>query len=163
MDTRLLDSLRNASSLDLYALNLMVNKLLADPVRILEIRKNLHLGAPVMFYDHRTSTLAPGRVIELRQKDVCVQEDGAYRRQWILPYAAIAIDPADRASQPAPPPPPHVTPTTFQVGDTVAFTDKHLREHIGTVERLNDKTVSINCDGERWRVTRRVLRKIIDL
>jgi hypothetical protein len=31
------------------------------------------------------------------------------------------------------------------------------------VERLNDKTVSINCDGERWRVTRRILRKIIDV
>ena len=162
MDTRLLDSLRNASSLDLYALNLMVNKLLADPVRLLEIRRNLHLGAPVMFYDHRTSTLTPGRVIELRQKDVCVQEDSAYRRQWILPYAAIAIDPADRTSQPASPQ-PSVTPTAFQIGDTVAFTDKHLREHIGIVERLNEKTVSINCDGERWRVTRRILRKIIDV
>ena len=162
MDTRLLDSLRNASSLDLYALNFMVNKLLADPVRILEIRRNLHLGAPVMFYDHRTSTLTTGRVIELRQKDVCVQEDSAYRRQWILPYAAIAIDPGDCTSQPASPQPP-VTPTAIQIDDTVAFTDKHLREHIGIVERLNEKTVSINCDGERWRVTRRILRKIIDV
>ena len=67
MDTRLLDSLRNASSLDLYALNLMVNKLLTDPNRILEIRRNLHLGAPVMFYDHRTSTLTPAVVVN---KDV---------------------------------------------------------------------------------------------
>jgi hypothetical protein len=163
MDTRLLDTLRNASSLDLYALNLMVNKLLTDPNRILEIRRNLHLGAPVMFYDHRTSTLTPGRVIELRQKDICVQEESGHRRQWTLPYAAIAIDPTNRASQSAPPPKTAVTPTAFQIGDMVAFTDKHLRERIGMVERLNEKTVSINCDGERWRVTRRILRKIIDI
>jgi hypothetical protein len=26
-----------------------------------------------------------------------------------------------------------------------------------------DKTVSVLCDGERWRVTRRILRKIIDV
>lgn len=163
MDTRVLDSLRNASSLDLYALNLMLNKLLADPVRILEIRRNLHLGAPVMFYEHRTSTLVPGHVIELRQRDVCVQEAGAQRHQWILPYAAIAIDPAERASHPASSPQPPLAPISFQIGDTVAFTDKHLREHIGIVERLNDKTVSILCDGARWRVTRRILRKIIDV
>ena len=162
MDTRLLDSLRNAPTLDLYQLSLTVNQLLADPVRILEIRKHLHLGAPVMFFDHRTRTLVPGRVTELRQKDVCVQEDGVHRRQWILPYVALVIDPTIRA-QPTPQPQTAIPPATFQVGDTVAFTDKYFREHIGTVERLNDKTVSILCDGERWRVTRRILRKIIDL
>lgn len=163
MDTRLLDTLRNAPSLDLYELNLMVNQLLADPVRILEIRRHLHLGAPVKFFDHRTNALAPGRVIELRQKDVCVQEDGVHRRQWLLPYAAIAVESAARTAQPASPPQPPISVTAFNVGDTVAFTDKYLRERVGTVTRLNDKTVSVLCDGERWRVTRRILRKIIDV
>jgi hypothetical protein len=163
MDSRLLDTLRNAPSLDLYELNLMVNQLLADPVRILEIRKHLHLGAAVMFFDHRTNALAPGRIVELRQKEVCVQEDGLHNRQWILPYAAIVVESAARTARPAPPPQAPVSTTTFNVGDTVTFTDKYFRERVGTVTRLNDKTVSVLCDGERWRVTRRILRKIIDV
>jgi hypothetical protein len=163
MDTRLLDTLRNAPSIDLYQLNLMVNQLLADPVRILEIRRHLHLGASVMFFDHRSNALTPGRVTELRQKDVCVQEDGLHRRQWILPYAAIAIESGTGNAHPAPPPQAPVNAPVYNVGDTVAFTDKYFREHVGTITRLNDKTVSIQCDGERWRVTRRILRKIIDV
>jgi len=163
MDSRLLDTLRNAPSLDLYELNLMVNQLLADPTRILEIRRHLHLGAPVMFFDHRTSALTPGRVTELRQKNVCVQEDGVPRRQWILPYAAIAVESTARTAQSSPTQQTPVNPTVFNTGDTVTFTDKYLRERVGTVIRLNDKTVSILCDGERWRVTRRILRKIIDV
>jgi hypothetical protein len=162
MDSRLLDILRNAPSLDLYELNLMVRQLLADPVRILEIRRHLHLGAPVMFFDHRTQALAPGRVVELRQNEVCVQDDGA-RSQWILPYAAIVVEAPARTMQPAPPPQAPISTTVFNVGDTVTFTDKYLRERIGTVTRLNDKTVSVLCDGERWRVTHRLLRKIIDV
>jgi signal transduction protein with GAF and PtsI domain len=45
----------------------------------------------------------------------------------------------------------------------VTFTDKYLRERVGTVIRLNDRTVSVLCDGVRRRVTRRILRKIIDV
>ncbi len=163
MDSRLLDTLRQAPSLDLYELNLMVNQLLADPVRILEIRKHLHLGAQVMFFDHRTKAMAPGRVIELRQKEVCVQDDGMHSRQWILPYAAIVAESVAGTAKPAPATQPPVNTTVFNVGDMVTFTDKYLRERVGTVTRLNDKTVSVLCDGERWRVTRRILRKIIDV
>ncbi len=166
MDYRLLDTLRNAPSLDLYELNLIVHQLLADPVRILEIRKHLHLGMQVMFFDHRTHALAPGRVVELRQKEVCVQEEGMHRRQWLLPYAAIVVAPGADDVQPQPPAPignAAISDAVFNVGDTVAFTDKYLRERIGTVTRLNDKTVSILCDGERWRVSPRLLRKIIDV
>ena len=36
----------------------------------------------------------------------------------------------------------------FKLGDTVSFTDKHLRERIGTITRMNTKTYSLICDGE---------------
>ena len=92
-----------------------------------------------------------------------MQEDGVHRRQWLLPHAAIAVESAAHTAQPASPPQPPISVTAFNVGDAVAFTDKYLRERVGTVTRLNDKTVSVLCDGERWRVTRRILRKIIDV
>ncbi len=74
----------------------------------------------------------------------------------------MAPDPQQRTHEPVPPSPARPT-VNFQLGDTVGFTDKYLREHIGTVQRVNGKTVSIDCDGVRWRVSPRLLRKIIDL
>jgi hypothetical protein len=161
MDSRILDALRNAPSLDLYQVSLTAHQLLADPQRILEIRKQLHLGAKVMFFHHRTHELAAGTVVEFRQKEVAIQED-ATRTQWWLPYPAIVPDASQRAPEPISPA-PVIHRTNFQVGDTVGFTDKYLREHVGVIIRLNDKTVTVDCDGHRWRASRNLLRKVIDL
>jgi hypothetical protein len=38
-----------------------------------------------------------------------------------------------------------------------------LRERIGTITWMNTKTYSLICDGEQWRVSPGLLRKIIDL
>lgn len=162
MDSRLLDALRNAPSLDLYELSLALNQMLADPRRILEVRRHLHLGAQVMYFDHRRGTLAPGRVLQLQATSVTIQNIATHT-QWKLPYAAIVVDPAQRAEQAPPMPPRPVEAPTFKLGDTVSFTDKHLRERIGTVTRINAKSCSLLCDGEQWRVSPGLLRKIIDL
>lgn len=163
MNPRILDTLKNAPSLDLYELSLMVHRLLSDPVRIIEIQKNLHVGAQVEFFHHRINALAAGKVLQLKPKEVLVKPDGS-NDAWWLPYPAIVVDPAQRppaaASKPAA---PAADATVFKVGDVVGFTDKYLREHVGTVVRLNQRTVSINCDGESWRVSRHFLRKVIDI
>lgn len=162
MDTRLLDALRNAPSLDLYELSLAINQMLTDPRRILEVRRHLHLGAQVMYFDHRRGTLAPGRILQLQHNNATVQDD-ITRTHWKLPYAAIVADPTQRAEQAPQAPPRRADVAAFKLGDTVAFTDKHLRERIGTITRMNTKTYSLLCDGEQWRVSPGLLRKIIDL
>lgn len=162
MDSRLLDALRNAPSLDLYELSLALDQMLADPRRILDVRRHLHLGAQVMYFDHRRGALAPGRVLQLHATSATVQDIATHTR-WKLPYAAIVADPAQRTEQPPPIPPRPVEASTFKLGDTVGFTDKHLRERIGTVTRINAKSCSLLCDGEQWRVSPGLLRKIIDL
>ncbi|MET0962362.1 MAG: hypothetical protein ABWY05_06020 [Noviherbaspirillum sp.] len=163
MNPRILDTLRNAPSLDLYELSLTVQRLLSDPVRILEIQKNLHVGAQVEFFHHPINALAAGKVLKLRPTEALVQLDGT-NHAWWLPYPAIVADPAQRPPAAASSPAAPVADTIeFQVGDVVGFTDKYLREHVGTVVRLNQKTVSINCDGGSWRVSRHFLRKVIDI
>jgi hypothetical protein len=162
MDTRFLDALRIAPSIDLYELSLAINQMLNDPRRILEVRRHLHLGAQVMYFDHRRGTLAPGRVLQLQATNATVQDD-ITRTHWKLPYAAIVADPAQRAEQAAQAPPRRPDVATFKLGDNVSFTDKHLRERIGTITRMNTKTYSLVCDGEPWRVSPGLLRKIIDL
>ena len=162
MDPRLLDALRNAPSLDLYQLSLTVRQMLSDPQRILAVRTQLHLGAHVTFFHHQTQQLTPGIVVEFRQTEVAVQ-DVATRKQWWLPYVAVVPDPATHRAAESSAPKPTKSSLNFQLGDTVGFTDKYLREHVGTVVRVNDKTVSVDSDGGRWRVPPRLLRNIIDL
>ena len=86
MDSLLLDALRNAPSLDLYELSLALNQMLADPRRILDVRRHLHLGAQVMYFDHRRGTtplcpdddrataarLASEEALELARREVVV-------------------------------------------------------------------------------------------
>ena len=162
MDNRILDALRNAPSVDLYELNLALNRMLSDPKRILEVRRHLSPGQQVMYFDHRCNALALGRVLQLQPTSVTIQ-DAKTHTQWKLPYAAIVVDASQRAqAQPAPRPLP-VDPSEFAVGDAVGFTDKHLRERIGKIVRMNTKTCSLDCDGEQWRVSPALLRKVIDL
>jgi len=56
-----------------------------------------------------------------------------------------------------------IPPTAFNIGDTVTFTDKYLREHLGTVIRINAKTLSVQCDDGTWRVDPRILSTLIDV
>ena len=162
MDTRLVDALRIAPSIDLYQLSLAVSQMLSDPQRILEVRRHLHLGAQVMYFDHRRGTLAPGRVLQFHPTTATVQDD-ITRTRWKLPYAAIVADPAQRAEHAAQVPPRRADMAAFKLGDTVSFTDKHLRERIGTITRMNTKTYSLLCDGEQWRVSPGLLRKVVDV
>ncbi|TYQ07349.1 UNVERIFIED_ORG: hypothetical protein JN05_04353 [Zoogloea ramigera] len=57
----------------------------------------------------------------------------------------------------------HEGPQQFKLGDTVSFTDKHLRERVGTIVRMNTRTYSLLCEDEQWRMPPALVRKIIDL
>jgi hypothetical protein len=162
MDTRILDTLNQATSFDLYELSAAIDRILTDPVRILDIRKRMHLGQQVQFFSGRHGEPVPGIIVELRPKQVVIEEV-ATRQRWLLQYAAIAVDSGIQAPVTPPPVSPKIDRSNFSVGDTVGFTDKHLRQRVGTIVRLNDKTASLDCDGESWRVSWRILRKIIDL
>ena len=124
-----------------------------------ELRKQLYLGAPVMFVDQRINTLVPGWVVVLRQNDVCIQEDGG-RQQWRLPYAAIRVDLSVRILCP-PKSQAVVAVEALAIGDQVTYIDKYRCEHHGIVQRINHKTVLILRNGEPWLVTRGKLRKIL--
>lgn len=162
-----LDDLRQAHSAELYRLYLTIGKMLEDPQRVLQVRQRLHLGMNVNYVaDDPFGPPCQGRVIELRTTYAVVQ-DHATGRRWSVLYAAIVPDVASAQPQPepAPPPPPCVRREEFFVGDTVGFTDKHLRERIGTIVRLNQKTASIACSGTEghWRVSYSLLRRIVDI
>jgi hypothetical protein len=161
-----LDDLRQAHSAELYRLYLTIGRMIDDPQRVLRVRQHLHQGMNVGYLaDDPFGPLQQGRVIELRATQAVV-EDHATRRRWVIPYAAIVPEASHAAApQPEPQPAPRARREEFFVGDTVGFTDKHLRERIGTIVRLNQKTASIACDDTEghWRVSYGLLRRIVDI
>ncbi len=64
IDTRLLELLQQASNLQLFQLNSVIERMLADPRRILQVRKDLHMGQTVRFMDWRDGQMRVGTVGE---------------------------------------------------------------------------------------------------
>ncbi|MET0209288.1 MAG: hypothetical protein ABW220_09605 [Burkholderiaceae bacterium] len=168
-DATLIDALNQATSLELYQLSMLLERLITDPRRIVAVRKDLHLGQVVRFYDGRRDTMREGRIIEMRDAQVTLH-DTQQRVQWKLPYAAIeppqsAVqpDPATPPAQPTPPASPRPTRADFARGDKVSFTDRHLQTHVGVITRSNPKTATIDTGEASWSVSYGRLRRVIDI
>jgi hypothetical protein len=92
-----------------------------------------------------------------------------------LPYAAIApaqpsgTDAGATASVLAKPtPPPGIASRAdFRVGDRVgdraSFTDQNLQHRAGLIVRINQRTATLDCDGQTRRVRFGLLRPLVDI
>lgn len=169
MDRRLLDLLGQASNRQLLMLHAAIDRMLADPRRIIEIRRHLHLGQTVQFLDWQHGVMLKGQVIALHERQVELREISA-RRQWKLPYTAVELPDGQGAQHaeppeaPAPATPGRPTRNDFQRGDKVAFEDKYLQTVVGTIVRINQRTATIDPgDGTTWRVGFALLRPVVDV
>lgn len=162
-DATLIDALNNATSLELYQLASLVERLMSDPRRIVAIRKDLHLGQTVRFYEARHDRLLQGRIVDMRDTSLTVQAT-EYRGAWKLPYAAIEPPRPGTKTPAAPPAPsaPRPTRADFHRGEKVSFTDRHLQVHVGIITRCNPKTASVDSDGAAWSVPYASLRPLLD-
>ena len=167
-DPKLIEALSNASSLELFELSNIVDRLLADPRRIMAIRQRLNLGKAVQFMDWRTGQMRSGKVVELKSNQVTVHEDGT-RSHWKLAYAGIDPGASDeRIDNPSPSvsqAPVHKPgPEDFRRGEKVSFTDKYLQHQVGTIARINQRTATVDCEGGAgWRVPFAMLRHVMDI
>ncbi len=94
---KLIDALSQASSLELFQLSTIIDRMLADPRRIIAVRANMHLGQTVRFLDWHDGCMRSGKVVAMRDHQVTLHETDA-RREWKLPYAAIEPPPAGETS-----------------------------------------------------------------
>jgi hypothetical protein len=167
VDPKLIDALNRASSLELFQLSTIIERMLADPRRIIAVRANLHLGQTVRFLDWRDGQMREAKVVAMKDTQVTLHEV-ATRREWKLPYAAIE-PPAPSAAVPAssPPVPPSVprpSRNDFRCGEKVAFQDRYLQPVVGTIVRINQRTATIDTgDGISWRVGFALLRHVVDV
>ena len=166
IDARLLELLQQASNLQLFELNSAIQRMLADPRRIVQVRKELHLGQTVRFMDWRDAQMRVGTVVAMKDTQLTIQEQGS-RSSWTVPYTAVqpvAPGAPRPASQPAPTPAPRASRNDFRCGEKVAFEDKHLNTVVGVIVRVNQRTATIDPgDGTTWRVGFPLLRHVIDI
>jgi len=167
-DPKLIEALSNASSLELFELSNIIDRLLADPRRIVATLNKLNLGKSVRFMDWRTGEMRVGKVMAIKGDQVTVQEDST-RSQWKLSYAGI--DPGENEERLEGELPPTSEPRKhkpgrddFRRGDKVSFTDKYLQPQVGTIARINQRTASVDCEGgSSWRVPFAMLRHVMDI
>ena len=166
MDARLLDTLQQASTLQLYQLHTAIGQMLLDPRRIIAIRQALHVGKVVRFVDWQDGSVRIGTVVALREREATVLEPQAKLR-WELPYAAIDPREADTDHlEITAPRRPAARPGAVEVrrGDKVTFDDEHGNTIAGTIVRVNQKTATVDPgDGSTWRVPFPLLRPVIDV
>ncbi|MDB5751449.1 MAG: hypothetical protein JWP65_1870 [Ramlibacter sp.] len=166
-DPKLLDALSRASSLELFQLQTIIERMLADPKRIIAVRLNMHLGQTVRFLDRRDGQMRSGKVVDLRDTQLVLHEP-ATKREWKLPYAAIEPPAAGVEQGSAEPAAPPATPlpqrSDFRCGERVAFEDRYLTTQVGIITRINQRTATIDTgDGQSWRVGFGLLRHVVDI
>lgn len=165
-DAVLIEAMNRATSLELYQLSALLDRLMTDPRRIVAIRKDLHLGQVVRFYDARRDTMRSGRITQMRDAHLTVTSTEV-NAAWKLPYAAIE-PPLHGAAAPEPAAPPPAAPARptradFSRGEKVSFTDRHLQTHVGIITRCNPKTASVDASGASWSVPYGSLRHVLDI
>ena len=166
IDSRLLELLGRASSLELFELKAVIERMLADPKRIVQVRKDLHLGQTVRFLDWRDGRMRTGKVVVMKDTQLTIQEDST-RSAWGVPYAAVeppTASDAEPAATPDSPAAPRPTRNDFRCGEKVSFEDKYLNTVVGTIVRINQRTATIEPgDGTSWRVGFGLLRHVVDV
>lgn len=157
--SQIVASLRQASAFDLFRLHAAIDRLLDQPEWMLAVQSRLRIGQAVQYFDPATNRAHDGQVLELRRKQAVVLDEQTGRR-WLISYAAINLDGADVEVREQPR--QGLGRNEVAVGDTVGFVDRHHQERSGQVARLNDKTVTLLCDGQQWRVSYALLHRIVD-
>jgi hypothetical protein len=173
MRIKLIEELPMATSAELYQLSWVIEQLLADPRRIVQVRAQLHTGQQVQYLHWADGKLRSARVVGMHGDHVAI-EDAAYSKAFKVHYAAILADPtaAPTESSPTPadveltkstPPPEVAGRADFRVGNRVTFTDKNLQHRVGLIVRVNQHTATLDCDGQKWRVAFELLRHLVDV
>lgn len=173
MRIKLIEDLPMATSAELYQLSWVIEQLLADPRRIVQVRAQLHTGQQVQYLHWGDGKLRSARVVSIHGDHVAIL-DVAANKAIKVHYAAILTEPSAVSPESGPTPavaapnrlsPPPEVPgrANFRVGHRVTFIDKNLQPRVGMIVRVNQHTATLDCDGQKWRVAFELLRPLVSV
>jgi hypothetical protein len=152
-------TLNKASAFDLFRLRAAIDRVLDQPGWMVAVQSRLRVGQTVDYFDPQANRSHAGQVLELRRKQAVIL-DIETRKRWLISYAAINLDGADVEirEQPA----QGLGRNAVAIGDAVGFLDRNHQQRSGKIVRLNDKTVTLLCGHQQWRVAYSLLHRVVD-
>lgn len=156
--SEMLKAMNQASSFELYRLNAMIEQVLDEPERNERIKAQLKVGQEVEYFDPVANGTCQGKIVRLLKKnaDILNYSDQTH---WRMPYASINVNGID--TQVTQEKPRGVGRAELAVGDQVGFT-YHGEQKVGVIKRLNTKSVTLDAQGEKWRVGYSLLQRVVD-
>ncbi len=155
----IVNALNDASSFDLFRIESAIRRMLDDPQRILEVKKQLRKGQEIEYFEPEQNRTVKATILEFKRTKVLVRniDDGV---RWTIPYYFINVQEIDTTivgagSRQG------LDRNEEKVGDRVGFLDRDNNEQYGDVTRLNQKTVTVNCGRATWRVSYNLLFKVL--
>jgi len=154
-----LKALNQASAFELYRMRAAIDRVLDDPRWLAAIQSRLRVGQACEYFEIQSNAMHPCRILEMRRKQVLVLDlvDG---KRWLIGYPALNLDGVD--AQIREQPRQGLGRNEIAVGEMVGFLDRDQQQRAGRVLRLNDKTVSLQCGNQRWRVAYSYLHRVVD-
>lgn len=157
--TTTLAALGKASAFDLYRLRAAIDRILDQPGWMAAVQSRLRIGQAIDYFDPPTNRSHQGQILELRRKQAVIL-DLATQKRWLVSYAAINLDSADVEIREQPK--QGLGRNSVAIGDMVGFLDRQQQQRRGRIIRLNDKTVTLQCDEQQWRVSYALLHRMVD-
>ncbi len=152
-------ALNNASAFELYRLRAAIDRVLNQPGWMDAVRSRLRVGQAIEYFDPAANRSHQGQVQELRRKQAVVL-DLATQKRWLISYAAIKLDEADVEIRENPR--QGLGRNEGAIGDVVGFVDRNHQQRSGRILRLNDKSVTLMCGPQQWRVAYGLLHHVVD-
>src|SRR6056297_1503517 len=148
--TKILNALNEASTFDLYRLQIAIAREIDNPQRIIKIKKSLRLGMETSYFCPEKNALIQVKIMALKRTRVLVEEiNNPQKGLGTIPYCMLNISNADTniyANN------QKLTANNLSVDEIVGF-NHNGNDIIGMIERLNQKTVSLTTTtGAKWRV-----------
>lgn len=136
----------------------------------MQARGQLHTGQQVQYLSWNDGKMRAARVVAMKDRRVTVHDE-ASRSLLTVPYAAVVPAQANvtevgagaSAQRPPTAPPEIASRADFRVGQRVSFTDQQLQHRIGMIMRINQRTATLNCEGQGWRVAFGLLHHLVDV
>ncbi len=152
-------TLNSASAFELFRLRAAIDRVLGQPGWMDAVRSRLRVGQAIQYFDPAANRSQQGQVLELRRKQAVVL-DLATQKRWLISYAAINLDGADVEIREKPR--QGLGRNEVATGDVVGFMDRNHQQRSGQILRLNDKTVTLMCGRQQWRVAYGLLHRVVD-
>ena len=149
--SHILEQLRTASLFALYRLWIAIGNELENPERIEQVRRRLHPGMDIRFFDQEENRLVGATVVELHRTRLLV-DSHADGKRWSIRFCSVNLEGMEADISPLPGG-KGISRNQLRVGDMVGFQDRQNRPKYGRVVGLNQKTATVlTNDNERWRV-----------